>query len=64
MEIKLKNRIKSLLWRAAGMAVIAVGAYVLQVGDVFSLDARMLVNLAVMAIAGLIVGEVTKYFNS
>jgi hypothetical protein len=59
----LKSRLKSLLWRAAGMTVVALGAYVLQIGDIFTLDAKVLINLAVMTFIGLVVSEITKYLN-
>jgi len=45
------------------MTVVVVGAYVLQVGDVFMLDPKTMVNLAAITVVGLVVGEVTKYLN-
>ena len=60
----LKKRGLSLLWRAGGMAFVAVLAYVLQVGDIWSLDYKTAVNLGVMAFLGLVVSETTKYLNS
>lgn len=62
-EILIK-RVKSLAWRAGAMAVIAVGAYVLQIGDIFKLDPHVLINLGALAAIGLIVAEVTKALNS
>lgn len=64
MNTKIKNRIKSLLWRSGAVAFVTVGAYILQVGDVWLLDTKVLVNLGVMAMIGLIVGEITKYLNT
>lgn len=64
MNDKLKNRIKSLIWRAGGMSALALGAYILKIGDLWALDPKTLVNVAVMAFVGLVVGEVTKYMNS
>lgn len=61
---QLENRLKSLLWRSLGMAVAAGGAYVLQVGNIFELDPKILINTAAIAFLGLIVGEVTKFLNS
>jgi len=61
--MELKNRLKSLLWRAGGMTVVALGAYVMQVGDIFTLDGKILINLAVMTFIGLVVSEITKYLN-
>ena len=64
MNTKIKNRIKSLLWRSGAMAFVTVGAYILQVGDIWLLDTKVLVNLGVMAMIGLIVSEITKYLNT
>jgi hypothetical protein len=64
MNDKLKNRFKSLLWRAGGMSFVALAGYVLQVGDIWLLDIKMAVNIAIMAGLGLVVGEITKYLNS
>ena len=59
----MKNRIKSLIWRAGGMTALALGAYVLQIGDIWQLEPKVAVNIAVMAFIGLVIGEVTKYLN-
>ncbi len=59
----MKNRIKSLLWRAGGMSFIAIVAYILQVGDIFTLDFKVLANLGVLAFLGLVAGEITKALN-
>ena len=58
------NRFKSYLWRAGGMAFVAVGAYVLKVGDIFLLDWKIILNLASIAAIGLLVGEITKFLNT
>ena len=63
MNEALKNRLKSLLWRAGGMSFIAVAAYVTNVGDVFALDPKALVNVGILAFLGLVVGEITKLLN-
>jgi len=64
MNTQLTNRIKSLIWRAGGMAVVAVGAYILQVGDIFLLDVNTLINIGILTFIGLVVSEVTKYLNN
>lgn len=64
MQETIVKRLKSLLWRAGAMAVVAMGAYILQVGDVFKLDGHVLLNLAAIAAIGLIVAEITKYLNT
>ena len=63
MNTTLINRIKSFAWRAGGMAVVAVGAYVLQVGDIFILDWKIIANTAVIVVVGLVVNEITKFLN-
>ncbi len=61
---QLENRLKSLLWRSLGMAVVASVAYILQVGDIYKLDIHILINTAAIAFLGLILGEVTKFLNN
>ena len=63
IQESLISRAKSFVWRAGGMAVVAVGAYVLQVGDIFILDWKVIANTAVIVVVGLLVGEVTKFLN-
>jgi len=63
IQESLISRAKSFAWRAGGMAVVAVGAYVLQVGDIFILDWKVIANTAVIVVVGLLVGEVTKFLN-
>lgn len=61
---QLENRLKSLLWRSLGMAIVASGAYILQVGDIYKLDIHILINTAAIAFLGLILGEITKFLNN
>lgn len=63
MKIDVKKEIKALLWQSGAMSFVAVCAYVLQVGDVFALDPKTMVNIAVMAFLGLVVGRITKHLN-
>lgn len=63
MTTDLKKRIKSLLWRAGGFSAVAIGAYFLQVGDLWALDVKTLINIGAVAFVGLVVNEVTKYLN-
>lgn len=63
MESELIKRIKSLIWRTFGVAFIAVSAYYLQIGDIWQLDIKMLVNIGLTAGVGLIFNEVTKHLN-
>lgn len=46
------------------MAVVAMSAYLFQVGDIFSLEAKTLVNIGVLTFMGLVAGETTKLLNS
>ena len=46
------------------MAVVAAGAYVLKLGSIWLVDARTITDLAVLAVVGLAVNEVTKYLNN
>lgn len=64
MTEKFMNRFKSFLWRAGGLAVITAGSYVLNVGDIKAIDPHNLLNLAVIAVTGLVVNEVTKWYNT
>lgn len=63
-KVVLQNRFKSFLWRAGAVAVVAVGTYVLKIGDFWQLDSHMMINLGGMALIALIISEVTKYLNS
>lgn len=53
----LWNRFKSFLWRAGGMFVIGLIAFVLQNLDVLHLSP------ALVGFIGLVLGEVTKWIN-
>lgn len=63
MNIELKNRIKSFLWRAGAAVTVSGGAYFLKIGDLWQLDFKTLVNLGAVAVATLAVAEVTKWLN-
>ena len=63
MNKTLKKRIKSYLWRALGMAFVASGAYVLNIGDIWQIDIKALTSIGVISALGLLVGEVTKLLN-
>jgi len=63
MQKEAIKEIKALLWQSGGMAFVAVCAYILQVGDIFSLDAKVAINTGTMVFLGLIVGRITKHLN-
>jgi len=64
MTPEIKNRIKSFIWRTGAMTFVAVAAYVTGLGDIYLIDWKLLTNIAVITIIGLIVAEITKYFNT
>jgi hypothetical protein len=63
-KTKLNNRIKSFIWRAGGFTLVAMLAYFLQIGDLWAIDVKTLVNIGAVAFSGLVVNEITKYLNS
>lgn len=63
MNEQLVKRLKSLAWRAGGMAFVAAAAYITNLGDVFAIDPHQLVNVAILAFLGLVTGEITKLLN-
>ena len=58
MNRQLENRLKSLLWRAAMMSVVAVIDVVLQELTMFNMPD------AVTLILGLVLGEISKFLNN
>jgi len=63
-KTKLNNRLKSFIWRAGGFTLVAMLAYFLQIGDLWAIDVKTLVNIGAVALSGLVVNEITKYLNS
>lgn len=57
-------RIKSFVWRAMGMAVVAGLTYVLGLGSIWLVNVKVLVDTMFLVLAGLVVGEITKYYNT
>jgi len=64
MNTQLTHRIKSFLWRAGGMAFVAIVAYVTSTGDIFELDWNIVVNTGTLVFLGLIASEITKFLNN
>ncbi len=60
----LSKRIKSFLWRAFGVSFVAMAGYALQIGDIWSLDIKVLINTGAIVLVGLVLNEVTKYLNT
>ena len=58
------DRIKSFAWRFAGMTFVTVASFIIQSGDIFSIDWRALANTSVLTTLGLLLGEVTKFLNT
>lgn len=63
MSKKLQSHIKAFLWNGAGIAIVAVSAYILNLGDIRQIDPVQALNVAVIAVAGLIVNRATKEAN-
>jgi len=46
------------------MVFVAVATYITGIGDIYKLDLKYLLNLAVITALGLVVAEITKYLNT
>jgi hypothetical protein len=64
MNTQIQNRIKSFIWRFCGMTFVTLSTFIIQSGDIFSIDWRAFINFSVMTTLGLLVGEITKFFNN
>lgn len=64
MNKKYIKRLKSFAWRLGAMAFVTIATYIIDLGDVFAIDWKAFTNFAVMTVLGLVVAEVTKYYNS
>jgi hypothetical protein len=60
---ELKVRLKSFIWRAGGFSVIAVAAYLANIGDIREVDLMKIVTIFVVTISAFVVNEGTKYLN-
>lgn len=59
MNEQLKNRLKSLLWRTGGMATVVILNGLLTMIT----DGTITVPATYVVLAGLVIGELTKYIN-
>lgn len=57
MSIELQNRIKSFLWRGSGMVAVSVLSFVIENASELNIPVWGVV------VAGLVVGEITKWLN-
>lgn len=64
MQEQLIKRFKSFLWQAAALAFVTAGAYILNVGSIFSVEPKTLIDMMVLAVTGLAVSQVTKFLNT
>jgi len=64
METQYLNRIKSFAWRFGGMTFVSLAGFIIQSGDVFSIDWKTFINFSVLTTLGLAVGEITKMLNT
>jgi len=58
------NRLKSFAWRFGGMTFVTLSGFIIQSGDIFSIDWKAFINLSVITSLGLLVGEITKFLNT
>lgn len=61
---KLRKRTESFAWRLSGMIVVAILAWLVDPETVEAIrEAGIHIPASVVAIASLVVGEITKYLN-
>ncbi len=58
------NRLSSFAWRAAGLAVVVAGGFILTAGSIYGVDWKLLSDVVVLQTIGAMVNEVTKYLNT
>lgn len=63
MQKKYTDRIKSFAWRLGGMTFVTLSTFIIQSGDIFTMDWKSFINFSVVTTLGLAVGEVTKFLN-
>lgn len=61
---QLIKRLKSFVWRAGAMTILALSAYLVNISSIQDIDWDKLATIAVVTVSGLIVSEITKYLNS
>ncbi len=59
----MNKNIKAFLWNAGGMILVAVSAYILNVGNVRLIDPTEVLNVSVLVLCGLIVNRITRTLN-
>lgn len=59
----LKDRVKSFLWRAGLFTAVSVFGYLMNVGDVRSIDPWKLLTIFTVTISTFVVNEITKHAN-
>jgi hypothetical protein len=63
MNEELKKRIGTFLWGIGGFSAVAVCAYLVNISDIREIDLYKVVTIFVVAVAGYVVNQVTKYIN-
>ena len=58
------TNIKSALISGVLMTILAIATYILSVGDIFSVDAKTMVNIGIMSLLTAIVSFVKSSFTS
>lgn len=63
MNEKLKKRIITFLWGIGGFSAVATCAYLVNISDIREIDLYKLATIFVVAVAGYVVNQATKYIN-
>lgn len=64
MESAFIKRSRSFLWRAGAFSIVAMLAYIQNIGDVAQVDPKILLNIFVGTLLTYVLNEVTKALNS
>lgn len=59
----MNTHLKAFLWNAGGMVLVAVSAYILNLGNIRLIDPTEVLNVSVLVVCGLIVNRITKGLN-
>lgn len=58
------NRLKSFVWRTAGLAIVVSGGLILTAGSIYNVDWKLLLDVVVLQTIGALVNEITKFLNT
>ena len=63
MTEEIKKRIITFLWGLGGFTLVAVAAYLVNIADVREIDIYKVATIFVVAAAGYVVNQMTRYIN-